>query len=82
MKEKGTATNQEGTGSTYAGTQSGKNDAPDAYQKPLPDEEDNNQKKEPNSTLGDEYASDDSYGKKDNKQLEEGESDGKKDQST
>ena len=64
--KKGTATNNEGLGSTYSGTQSPDPNAPDAYQKPTPKQQaaDENKQTEADHELGEEYDSPSSYGEK------------------
>lgn len=59
---KGTATNKDGQGSTYAGTQSPDPNAPDAYQKPKPGKDADNTDQTPHDKLGAEYDDDSSYG--------------------
>jgi len=68
--KKGTATNRDGMGSTYAGTQTPNAKDPDGYQRPKAtdtDEEkedttDPKDSKSDNETLGSEYHEPDSYG--------------------
>jgi hypothetical protein len=63
-QDSGTGTNRGGKGSTYGGTQSPDPDAPDGYQKPKTGEDADNTDQRKSTTLGDEYADDSSYGKK------------------
>lgn len=73
--KKGTATNRDGMGSTYAGTQTPNPKDPDGYQQPKKTEADDADKASPNKKhpdkedLGSEYHEPDSYGEK--KPLEE-----------
>lgn len=62
QNKKGTATNNEGQGSTYAGTQSPDPQAPDGYQPPRPGEDAGNTDQTPKQNLGSEYRDDSSYG--------------------
>lgn len=58
----GTAANRGGKGSTYGGTQSPDPDAPDGYQQPQAGKDAENTDQQKDTTLGDEYSDDSSYG--------------------
>lgn len=68
--KKGTATNRDGLGSTYTGTQTPDPQAPDGYQAPPSNDEKQQDKQQEQiklpgqEPLGSEYEEDDSYGDK------------------
>ena len=64
--ESGTSTNNNGKGSTYAGTQSADPKAPDGYQTPRSGEDADSANQTPPDRLGAEYHNDSSYGEKEN----------------
>jgi len=66
MKDKGTATNRKGTGSTYGGTQTPDPTAPDGYQSPSAKDKSKGGTKKPVSDdeLGAAYDTPTSYGDK------------------
>ena len=82
MKEdNGTRTNQEGLGSTYAGTQSPDANAPDGYQKPTKEDQQEGSDAadaDQDHELGKEYDSTSSYGDKTSKPDEKGVQDDEK----
>lgn len=61
---KGTSTDMDGKGSTYAGTQSPDPQAPDGYQSPKTGQDAENTDQTPPEELGAEYDNDSSYGDK------------------
>ncbi len=63
-KDSGTSANRSGLGSTFGGTQSPDPNAPDGYQKPQAGKDADNTDQEKATDMGDEYADDSSYGKK------------------
>lgn len=74
--DKGTATNRNGLGSTYAGTETPNPNDPDGYQKPAAGAKAATNNTDTQGGLGDEYADDSSYGDKDNATLTKGSPDG------